>query len=95
MNKSMILYVKISWVLGVLSFVLKDILPDELIFFLIVILVPINLIVTICFILFFAVMLFVFPEKKEDFVKTQMLLCCNFPVIFLLGIIIFYSIFKY
>lgn len=90
MNKSMILYVKISWILGVLCCVLKDVLHGELTFFLIVILVPINLLVTICFLLFFAVMLFVFPEKKEDFIKTQILLCCNFPIVFLLYIIIFY-----
>jgi len=90
MNKSMILYVKISWILGVLSFLLKDVLPDELAFFLMMILVPINLLVTICFLLFFAVMLFVFPEKKEGFIKTQILLCCNFPIVFLFYIIIFY-----
>ena len=90
MNKSMILYVKTSWVFGILSFVLKDVLSDELAFFFVVILIPINMIVTICFLLFFAVMLFVFPEKKEGFIKTQILLCCNFPIVFLFYIIIFY-----
>jgi len=92
MKKTMFIYFICSWILGILMFVISicfDEFIDSLIF---VFLNGFNAIVNLIFILFQATMIYVFPENRQEFLKSIIILFFNFPFIVIYWILIILSI---
>ena len=88
----MFIYFICSWILGILMFVISicfDEFIDSLIF---VFLNGFNAIVNLIFILFQATMIYVFPENRQEFLKSIIILFFNFPFIVIYWILIILSI---
>lgn len=81
MSQSLFIYFKISWICGLDACAISYWLDDDMKLFLLMFLVILNGIANAIFIVFQAIMICFFPENREMFLKTILLLTVNFPFI--------------
>ncbi|AZA62365.1 hypothetical protein EG340_15590 [Chryseobacterium indoltheticum] len=86
LNNIALLYFCISWLIGIIIFLLMLLeIQDELAFSLIF-LSGLNIIINVLSIALLFVFYYVFPENKKEFKNSAILLFFNFPILFLLYI---------
>ncbi|AZB27853.1 hypothetical protein EB354_00345 [Chryseobacterium balustinum] len=86
LNNIALIYFCISWLIGIMIFLLMLLeIQDELAFSLIF-LSGLNIIINLLSILLLFVFYYVFPENKKEFKNSAILLFSNFPILFLLYI---------
>lgn len=87
MNQSLFIYFKFCWIFGLVSCAISYWADDEVILLLLILLVIFNGIVNSIFIVFQAIMIYFFPENRDEFFKTILLLMVNFPFVLIYLII--------
>lgn len=86
MNRPLFIYFKFCWIFGLVSCAISYWADDEVIL-LLILLVIFNGIVNSIFIVFQAIMIYFFPENRDGFLKTILVLMVNFPFVLIYLII--------
>ncbi len=76
----MLVYFNGSWILGLIMLFLMFYFNDDEFYTLIfIVFTSLNVIINFIFILFQTIMIYVFPENREEFFKSILILLFNFP----------------
>ena len=87
-NNVALIYFSVSWVIGILIILFSLLkIQDELVLGLLF-LSALSLIVNVFSVVLLFVLYYVFPENKTEFKNSAILLLFNFPVLFVLYIIL-------
>lgn len=90
----MLIYFSCSSVIGLIMFLMSYYSENSFDPIIFVLLIVVNAIINLIFILFQATMIYVFPENRQEFLKSIIILFFNFPFIVIYWILIILSIQK-
>jgi len=91
LNNVALIYFCISWLIGLIIILLTVFKAQDELAYSLLFLSAFNLIVNLFSIVVLSVFYYVFPENKTEFKNSAILLFFNFPILFVLYIIILMS----
>jgi len=86
LNNIALIYFCISWLIGIIIFLLMLLETQDELAFSLIFLSGLNIIINVLSIVLLFAFYYVFPENKKEFKNSAILLFFNFPILFLLYI---------